>query len=116
MDRRYFFYGPILAIVVLVTVIALLPNPKSIKKEFEWYQKNEFSTLIQKYTEYIETLSPIQTVNDTEFTPLQLREKATSLRENNMSFKVRWCQELKILYITRPGKTWATVNVYYCRF
>lgn len=37
MDRRYFFYGPILAIVVLVAVIVFFPNPKSIKKEFEWY-------------------------------------------------------------------------------
>jgi hypothetical protein len=116
MDRRYFFYGPILVIVILAAVLMLLPNPKSIKKEYEWYQKNEFSTLIQKYTEYLETLSPMQTINDTELTQIQLREKALSLRENDLPFKVRWCQELKILYITRPGETWAVVNVYYCRF
>lgn len=36
--------------------------------------KNEFYTLIQKYTDYLETLSDLQTINDTDL-PLSSLER-----------------------------------------
>lgn len=99
--------------IIFVIVLYLWPSVPPLEKEFNWFKENGYATTVQKYTDYLAYLPFYYTVNEVKLSKSDFKDKVEYLKQNNLSYKVRWCKDMGMLYVAQQSEEEDIMDIYH---